>query len=193
MLFNDIFKHKILNTNDSVTVLGLNKEIQASYVWNLFCVANKNILIVTNTLYEANYLYKMLGLYDEEKVFLFPMDDFLVSEAIAISPDLMLKRIEVLNELSSNETPRIVITNLMGYLRFLPDKNLWKTLNIDLEKNKVINRDELIKKLNIIGYKKDSIVTKTGEYANRGYILDIFPYGLDNPVRIEFFDNEKDK
>lgn len=192
MLFNDIFKHKILNTNDNVTVLGLNKEIQASYVWNLFCVANKNILIVTNTLYEANYLYKMLGLYDEEKVFLFPMDDFLVSEAIAISPDLMLKRIEVLNELSSNETPRIVITNLMGYLRFLPDKNLWKTLNIDLEKNKVINRDELIKKLNIIGYKKDSIVTKTGEYANRGYILDIFPYGLDNPVRIEFFDNEID-
>ena len=50
MLFNDIFKHKILNTNDNVTVLGLNKEIQASYVWNLFCVANKNILIVTNTL-----------------------------------------------------------------------------------------------------------------------------------------------
>ena len=42
----------------------------------------------------------------------------------------------------------------------------------------------------MIGYKKDSIVTKTGEYANRGYILDVFPYGYENPVRIEFFDDE---
>ena len=41
-----------------------------------------------------------------------------------------------------------------------------------------------------MGYTKESLVTKTGEYANRGYILDIYSYGEENPVRIEFFDNE---
>ena len=78
----------------------------------------------------------------------------------------------------------------MGYLRFLPSRKLWSSLNINIKETDEINRDLLIQKLNMIGYKKDSIVTKTGEYANRGYILDVFPYGYENPVRIEFFDDE---
>ena len=97
-MFKDIFKHKILQSDEIVNVIGLNKQVQASYVWNLFCVQNDSLLIVTNTLYEANSLYKSLYFYSENDIYLFPMDDFLVSEALAISPDLMAKRIEVINE-----------------------------------------------------------------------------------------------
>ena len=170
--------------------MGLNDKVQASYVWNLFGASKKNILVVTNTLYEANMLYKSLNQYDKDNILLFPMDDFLVSEAVATSPDLMSKRIETLNELAKNNIGKIVITNFMGYLRFLPSRKLWSSLNIKIKETDEINRDLLIQKLNMIGYKKDSIVTKTGEYANRGYILDVFPYGYENPVRIEFFDDE---
>ena len=187
-MFKDIFKYKILENNSIVNVFGLSKGVQAPYVWNLFRASNKSILVVTNTLYEANSLYKSLESSNNE-VLLFPMDDFLVSEAIAISPDLMAKRVEVLNEITKMSKNKIIITNLMGYLRFLPDKSLWDRLEITLKKDDEIKRDDLIKKLDLIGYKKDSLVTKTGEYANRGYILDIFPYNYDNPVRIEFFDD----
>lgn len=187
-MFKDIFKYKILENNSIINVFGLSKGVQASYVWNLFRASNKSILVVTNTLYEANSLYKSLESSNNE-VLLFPMDDFLVSEAIAISPDLMAKRVEVLNEITKTSKSKIIITNLMGYLRFLPDKSLWDRLEITLKKDDEIKRDDLIKKLDLIGYKKDSLVTKTGEYANRGYILDIFPYNYDNPVRIEFFDD----
>lgn len=189
-MFEEIFEHKILTNNTKVMVLGINKVTQPIYVWDLFCVSKKNLLVVTNTLYEANMLYKTLNQYDKDKALLFPMDDFLVSEAVAISPDLMSKRIETLNKLVKNNVGKIVITNFMGYLRFLPSKKLWSNLNINLKEKDEINRDLLIQKLNMIGYKKDSIVTKTGEYANRGYILDVFPYGNENPIRIEFFDNE---
>ena len=189
-MFNSIFENKILNSNSPVLVMGLNDKVQASYVWNLFGASKKNILVVTNTLYEANMLYKSLNQYDKDNILLFPMDDFLVSEAVATSPDLMSKRIETLNELAKNNIGKIVITNFMGYLRFLPSRKLWSSLNIKIKETDEINRDLLIQKLNMIGYKKDSIVTKTGEYANRGYILDVFPYGYENPVRIEFFDDE---
>ena len=189
-MFNNIFENKILNNNSPVLVMGLNDKVQASYVWNLFGASKKNILVVTNTLYEANMLYKSLNQYDKDNILLFPMDDFLVSEAVATSPDLMSKRIETLNELAKNNIGKIVITNFMGYLRFLPSRKLWSSLNINIKETDEINRDLLIQKLNKIGYKKDSIVTKTGEYANRGYILDVFPYGYENPVRIEFFDDE---
>lgn len=191
-MFNNIFKCNILNKNKPVDVLGLNKKVQAAYVWNLFSVSEKNILVITNTLYEANSLYKSIALSSQDDVLLFPMDDFLVSEMVSSSPDLMAKRIETLNELAFSSSKKIVITNLMGYLRFLPCVDLWKKLNITLKVNDTFSRDVLIKKLNMVGYKKESIVTKTGEYANRGYILDIFPYGYDNPIRIEFFDDEID-
>ena len=187
-MFDNIFKHKILNSNDNISVIGINKKVQASYVWNLFCVSKKSILVVTNTLFDANNLYKSLFMYKDDILF-FPMDDFIVSEAVAVSPDLMAKRIECLNTLALNNKPNILIVNLMGYLRFLPNINVWKKLNITIKINEEINRDDLIRRLDMIGYKKNSLVTKTGEYANRGYILDIFPYGNDDPVRIEFFDD----
>ena len=125
MLFN-IFKNKIIDSSIPVDVIGLNKKVQAAYVWNLFSVTNESILIVTNTLYEANNLYKELYFNNNNDVLFFPMDDFIVSEALAISPDLMAKRIETLNELSTTKTKKIVITNLMGFLRFLPDNFKYK-------------------------------------------------------------------
>lgn len=191
-MLKNIFKNKFIYDNNPVTVSGLCKGVQATYVWNLFNVTKDNLLIVTNTLYEANNLYKSLSFYGINNILLFPMDDFIVSEVLAISPDLMAKRIETLNELTFTKEKKIVITNLMGYLRFLPSKSLWEASYVTLNENDIVNRDLLIKKLSKIGYSKESVVTKTGEFANRGYILDIFPYGCDNPVRIEFFDNEID-
>lgn len=188
-MLEDIFEFKILNSDKPVSVVGLNKQVQASYVWNLFRASNKSILLVANSLYEANTLYKSLSNISEN-VLLFPMDDFLVSEALAISPDLMSKRIETLNELVFDDKKYVVITNLMGFLRFLPSKTLWKSLNIELIIGQEIKREELIKTLSMIGYQKESLVTKSGEFTNRGYILDIFPYSALDPIRIEFFDNE---
>ena len=121
-MLENVFKNKILVSDSSVLVTGLAKGVQASYVWNLFNASKQNVLLVTNTLYEANNLYKALSNNDINKVLLFPMDDFIVSEALATSPDLMSKRIETLNELTFTNENKIVITNLMGYLRFLPDK-----------------------------------------------------------------------
>ena len=189
-MFNNLFKHKILSENQTVNIIGLNNKAQANYVWDLFCVSKTNLLIITNTLYEANNLYKSLSYYDINKILFFPMDDFLVSEALAISPDLMSKRIETLNELVNSKENKIIITNLTGYLRFLPTKTLWKKSRVIVNKDISISRNELLRRLDIMGYEKNSLVTKTGEYANRGYILDIFPYGEEKPFRIEFFDDE---
>ncbi|MDW3543864.1 hypothetical protein NQ420_27725, partial [Escherichia coli] len=37
------------------------------------------------------------------------------------------------------------------------------------------------------GYTRSSTVREPGEYAVRGGILDLFPAGLDQPVRFDFF------
>ena len=53
------------------------------------------------------------------------MDDFLTSMAIATSPDLEVTRLETLISLLDGKK-KIIVTHLMGYLRYLPTKKYLK-------------------------------------------------------------------
>ncbi len=147
----------------------------------------KSILVVVDSLYDANKIYNNLSSFDD--VYLFPMDDFLTSEALAISPDLMISRLETINQIVSDKKS-IVITNLMGYLRFLPSKEKYLSSIITLNVGDIINPQSLSQKLISLGYTRDTLVNKTGEFGVRGFVIDVFPIDYDNPIRIEFFDDE---
>ena len=168
-------------------LINMTDEFFCAYINSLF-KSKKSILVVVDSLFEANKLYNSLSNYNENTL-LFPMDDFLTSEALAISPDLMIKRLETINSIINNENS-IVITNLMGYLRFLPSKDVYLDSILKFEVGNRIDPKVLANKLYSIGYKKDTIVNKTGEYGVRGFVVDIFPIYEDNPIRIEFFDDE---
>ena len=92
---------KILNIDyeKGMGISGVTDEFFCVYLSKLS--KKKNILLVVSSLYEANKLYSSIQNYTNN-VFLFPMDDFLTSEAIAISPDLMVNRLETLNEIIKN-------------------------------------------------------------------------------------------
>ncbi|MBE6138647.1 MAG: transcription-repair coupling factor [Firmicutes bacterium] len=172
----------------SLNLIGFTNELKAMYVNFCFQEQKKSIIFVTSTLYEANQLYRTISNYSHDVLF-FPMDDFLTSEIIAMSPELKVKRLETLIE-SLSETPKIVITNLMGYLRFLPMKKNFKKSIITLTINSNINMNNLLEHLIFLGYTREMIVNKTGEFAVRGFIIDIFPINFEHPVRIEFFGDE---
>lgn len=185
-----------MNVFEQIGTIELKKNMGITGVTDeFFCVLlystlqreKKNILVVVNSLYEANQLYSSLSNYTDN-VSLFPMDDFLTSEALAISPELRYNRLETINKVL--EQPNIVITNLMGYLRFLPTKKNYQQTFLNLEVGNTINPQELVEKLVQSGYTRDTIVNKTGEFAVRGFIIDVFPVESDTAVRIEFFDDE---
>ena len=176
---------KLFNNYDFELVTGLTKELKCINIFNQYKNNDNSILIVESSLYEANLMYQFLQNYTDN-VFLFPMDDFLTSEALAISPELKITRLETLNNLSKNKKI-IVITNLMGYLRFLPPKKVYIEKIIKLSKNQEYSVSDLIEKLYSIGYTREVIVNKTGEIAIRGFVLDIYPINKQNPVRIEFW------
>lgn len=178
------FFDNILGQHDETTILGLNKELKALFVYNKFRRIDKSILFVVNSLYEANIFYQAISNYTEDVV-LFPMDDFLTSEALALSPELKITRLETLKALSNSK--KIVVTNLMGYLRFLPSLELYKNSYLNIKVNDEIKIEELIDKLYNIGYTRETLISKTGEVALRGFVIDIFPLGSDNPIRIEFW------
>lgn len=184
-IFDKMFENKIHDMS------GMSDELKALYTYNIFIQNNKNILFVSNTLYEANKIYQSLSCYTDNVLF-FPMDDFLTSEAIAISPDLEMTRIETLTKLLDNKK-HIVVTNLMGYLRFLPLKKNYNKSFIKLNKGEDYQINDLIKQLYDIGYKRETVVTISGEMAIRGYVVDIFPLDYENPIRIEFWGDNIDE
>lgn len=173
--------------DNGLTITGLTTELAQIYVRKLLENKEKNIIILTSTLFEANKFFNLLK-KSNDKTYLFPMDDFLTSQALAISPELKTTRIETLEALKENTG--IVVTNLMGYLRFLTDAKVSDKLNIKLEKGMNINRDKLVSLLEELDYTRDTLVTSTGEYAVRGFVIDIFITLSEHPIRIEFFGSE---
>ncbi len=170
---------------DAEQINGLISEMKAIYISQSFLEQDDSILVVTNSLFEANSLYQAI-LHYTDHVLLFPMDDFLTSEALAISPEFKYSRLDVIYQLMENRK-NIVITNLMGYLRYLPEKKQFEDYTITIEKNKDYKMDEFIQKLHVMGYQRETIVTTTGEMAIRGFVIDIFPFQEKNPIRLEFW------
>lgn len=182
-IFNNLF-----NVEKTKQILGLTDELKAIYINNYFIQKKEMIVFVASTLYEANILYQNLLNYNSDVLF-FPMDEFLTSEALAISPEFKTIRLETLAVLTF-DSKKIVVTNLMGYLRFLPTIKDYKNNFITLIKNESIKIEELVKKLYNIGYHREAVVNKTGEIAVRGYVVDIFPLFEENPIRIEYWGDE---
>ena len=184
------FLDKILDIGDEEEVIGLTPELKSLYIYQKFKKEGKSILFVTSNLNDASKIYNAISNLTD-KVRLFPMDDFLTSEAIAISPEFKITRLETIDSLLTEEK-QIVITNLMGYLRYLPPKETFKNSYITIEKEKDYSIKEIEEKLFDLGYKKETIVTMTGEIATRGYVLDIFPINKDEPIRVEFWGDTVD-
>ena len=177
-----------VDVKKNMGIVGVTDEFFCVYLSRLLKKEKKNILVVVNSLFEANNLYSSLSNYTD-KCYLFPMDDFLTSEALAISPDLQINRLETINKILDGECS-IVITNLMGYLRYLPSKKSYVDHILELKVGMTIEPKDLISKLINSGYCRDTVVSKTGEIGVRGFVVDIFPVDEENPVRIEFFDDE---
>ena len=181
-IFDNMFN---IRDEYNYSVSGLTKELNTLYIYDTFIKKNKGILIIVNSVYEGNDLLNRLSNYTD-KVLFFPMDDFITSEAIAISPEFKSERINTINKLIYDDK-YIVITNLMGILRYLPSKEVWKKKIISLKKDNDINREKLLNDLYELGYEKETIVTETGKFGIRGYVIDVFPIGMNNPIRVELW------
>ena len=180
---DEYFKYEI-----GTEISGLTSELNIFYILKLCEKYDRNIIVLTSSLFEANKIFDSLYKIHENTL-LFPMDDFLSSMIIASSPELKYKRLETLDKLKENNK-YVIVTNLMGYLKYLPNKGIKNYLELNIGQE--IKRDELISSLSFLGYHRESLVTMSGEYAVRGFIVDMFPIDYDHPIRIEFDGNKID-
>ena len=155
----------------------------AVLVRKIFLEEKRSILIVTSNSFEARKLYNLYNLFGDSVLF---ENDNVYGDDSVVSPELLVDRISILNDLSSGKDV-VVFTDVSGYLKILPTKKELKNKNFDVAIDMLIPYEDIVKRLSDMGYVRDSFVSKTGDFALRGYVLDIFPINGDNPLRIEFF------
>ena len=181
----NIFSNIIKTYNENnIGLKGMNLGFFSLYLNKLLKETDNGIIVVTPTIYEANKLYQNFS--DTKDVFLYETDDVLTSLATIKSPELKVEKLNILKE-SLNNNKKIIITDINGYLKKLPSINDFKNNIIKLKIGTDINLKNIVDNLYEIGYEKETLVTKPGEFGVRGFILDIFPLNEENPIRIEFF------
>lgn len=167
-------------------LLNLTDEFFALYIKKVFEHAKRSILIVTPTSFEAGKINDSLNNYTESLLFL--ADEVYTPMS---TPELKLDRLDVINNLIK-DNKKIVVTDLNGYLKKISSLDSYKKSIIKIKKDDNYSRDKLVSSLIDLGYARESVVTKTGEFSVRGFVVDIFLVGYENPIRIEFFGDEID-
>ncbi len=98
---------------------------------------------------------------------------------------------EALKRLNDNPN-RIIVTDVETVVEQVPQMTDIGGSVIDLRRGQRVVFEDFAKQLALGGFERSDLVDTVGEYAVRGGIIDIYPVGADNPLRIEFFGDEID-
>lgn len=97
------------------------------------------------------------------------------------------KRAEVINEMAEGDS---IVLSVDSYTSPFWSKEALSKRLILLSMGVEFDRERLTERLTEIGYRRVSLVIDKGEFSLRGWILDIFPVNMNEPVRIEFYGDE---
>ncbi|WP_291842008.1 transcription-repair coupling factor [Bradyrhizobium sp.] len=92
-----------------------------------------------------------------------------------------------LSRLQGSDKPLIMLTTVNAIVQRVPAREVVAAQALSVAPGHVVPMDSIIAWLEHNGYNRSSTVREPGEYAVRGGILDLFPAGLDQPVRFDFF------
>ena len=122
---------------------------------------------------------------------LFPAWETLPHERLSPRSDTVGQRLAVLRALAAGgaSAPRIVVVPIRSVLQPLV-AGLEKMQPVTLRVGEEQDFDALIKSLASAAYSRVDLVSKRGEFAVRGGIIDIFSPTAAHPARIEFFGDE---
>ena len=167
---------------------GYNQMLIASDFYN----NNRTIFVVLPNLYTAQKYYDSLtSILDEDDVLFFPADELVSAEIVSATGDFLFERIQTLYTLLLG-SKKVVVTNLHGAIKYEMNPKTWKDTYFVIKKNQEIEPNKLCYLLSKLGYEATFTTVKTGQFSKRGSIIDIFPLGSINPIRLDFFGDEVD-
>ena len=135
----------------------------------------------------------------------FPAWDCLPYDRVSPRPELVNRRIDTLVRLleskvegggdgkGSGKGPgkgKVILTTVSAFLQRVPPRRGFADAEMTLRAGERLAPDELDNFLQTNGYVRTDTVMEPGEYAKRGGIVDVFPAGAAEPLRLDFFGDD---
>jgi transcription-repair coupling factor (superfamily II helicase) len=117
----------------------------------------------------------------------FPGWEVLPGEPVSPSVETMGRRIQVLHRLRAGEG-FVVATTAQGATQLVAPRSDASVL--ELAPGAEVDLDALAERLVEMGYERNYMVERRGEFAIRGGIIDVFPPAAERPVRAELWGDE---
>ena len=120
----------------------------------------------------------------------FPAWDVLPYDRVSPNAAIIAQRMTTLSRLTrvkGRDKPSILLTTANAATQRVPAREFTATHALSVAPGNVLGMASVVEWLELNGYMRASTVREPGEYAVRGGILDLFPPGLDLPVRFDYF------
>lgn len=170
----------------SLLIEGLWDAPKALLIYLLQKATGKNILVLTAENGAGPWLDDT-SYFDIRHVVEFPPWETLPGEEISPSPDIVGKRLAILESLLHQKSPSVVACSIQAALQKVPSPQALAPSCKTMQPGDEISFSSLPAWLSQLGYRRAAVVADKGEFALRGGILDLYPVGSTDPYRIEFF------
>ncbi len=122
-----------------------------------------------------------------------PAWDCLPYDRVSPQADIVARRIDALTRLTTPPAEgkcRLVITTVSAILQRVPKVETLRNAALDLKVKTRLDRKAFDAFLAANGYVRAEQVMEAGEFAVRGGLIDLFPPGAEEPVRIDLFGDD---
>ncbi len=164
------------------------------------------LLIVTSNIEAADEFASDFGLFSDHLPMQFPAWDILPDEEDLVNHEVFGERLTVLQALlferdeditpaedepdaTPRRAPEVVVTPIQALLQPVVSPDALLSSALELRTGEQLRPEELAELLVEQGFDRGDVAELPGEFAMRGGIVDLFPFGTRRPLRIEFFDD----
>ncbi len=149
------------------------------------------ILVITATTAAAHNLASELPFFlsDDREILLVPDWETLPYDNFSPHEDIISDRLKALSRLPTLKSG-VVIVSVTTLMHRLAPRHFIDAGVLSLKMGETLDAEKFVRNLTRNGYRSVDTVYEHGEFATRGSLLDVFPMGSDEPLRIDLFDGE---
>ena len=123
----------------------------------------------------------------------FPAWDCLPYDRVSPKSDIESRRLATLAALARDASaPAVIVTTINALLQRVPPKSAIAAASFSAKNGADVDRDALVAFLAGNGYVRAGTVREPGDFALRGGIVDLWPPGEEQPLRLDFFGSTLD-
>ena len=183
-LFNEITKELEKN---SVFVSGIAESVDSFLIYDVYKnVKNDLCAVLAQDQKSAERICEELNSIENGCAKLFPQAQNVPYNMRSVFGPIREQRLIVLSKILDGTAKIVVMPVSTIFEPLVPAQDIFNS-TIMLAVNEEIAPDLLAQKLTNAGFTRESSVNSPGQYSKRGGIFDIYAFGNENPIRLEFW------